>query len=177
MLYVALLRGINVGGNNKIEMTRLKALFERLGYGDVLSYINSGNIVFSSKITNLKKLEAEIEKGIEVEFGLNVKTLVRSQINITGVCKAIPRGWQNGIQQKTDVLFLRDEVDSPEIISKIEHNKDIDNLIYVPGALIWNIDRKNYSRSGMNNFAKNLIYKLSTARNCNTVRKINEILS
>lgn len=92
MRYEALLRGINVGGNNKIEMPRLKILFERLGYADVLSYINSGNIVFSSKITNLKKLEAEIEKGIEAEFGLNIKTLVRSQINITGVCKAIPRG-------------------------------------------------------------------------------------
>ena len=63
MMYVALLRGINVGGNNTVSMTQLKKLFEELGYKDITTYINSGNVIFSNGQTNPRQLEEEIEKN------------------------------------------------------------------------------------------------------------------
>ncbi|MEZ4194988.1 MAG: DUF1697 domain-containing protein [Candidatus Paceibacterota bacterium] len=80
--YVALLRGINVGGNNKVEMTKLKVCFESLGYNNVITYINSGNIIFETKKTDTKKLTEEIEKVIKDTFKLNIKVLLRDSLNI-----------------------------------------------------------------------------------------------
>jgi uncharacterized protein (DUF1697 family) len=61
--YVALLRGINVGGNNRVEMTKLKKVFEELGFADVSTYINSGNVIFSSQRKDAEHFPGEIEKA------------------------------------------------------------------------------------------------------------------
>ena len=82
MKYVAFLRGINVGGKNMIKMETLRGSFEALGFENVKTYINSGNIVFETARTDDKKLAERIEKAIENEFGLNIKTMVRSLIEI-----------------------------------------------------------------------------------------------
>lgn len=65
MIYVALLRGINVGGNNKVEMKKLKATFERLGFTNVVTYINSGNIIFEESTKAQNTIVAEIERAIK----------------------------------------------------------------------------------------------------------------
>src|SRR5260370_30248383 len=72
---IALLRGINVGGNKKVEMARLRALMEELGYGDVRTYVNSGNVVFSGPRRSEKHLEAAIVKT----FGFDVPVVLRSR--------------------------------------------------------------------------------------------------
>ena len=64
MRYAAFLRGINVGGNTKIDMAELRAVFESLGFENVKSYINSGNVMFDAKKTANEKLAAKIEKAI-----------------------------------------------------------------------------------------------------------------
>jgi uncharacterized protein (DUF1697 family) len=61
-VFVALLRGVNVGGNNMISMSSLKQSFETMGFTDVSTYINSGNIIFKSKEADARKLETKIEK-------------------------------------------------------------------------------------------------------------------
>ena len=71
MTYLALLRGINVGGKNKVEMARLKTLFESIGCGDVRTYINSGNVIFTSNRV-AARLRTSIEKAIAKEFGFHV---------------------------------------------------------------------------------------------------------
>src|SRR5690348_10880623 len=76
MVYVALLRGINVGGNNIIPMATLRLVFERLGFDGVRTYINSGNVIFQTSSRSLKMLTADIERAIEGETGLRVATLV-----------------------------------------------------------------------------------------------------
>jgi hypothetical protein len=77
-IFVALLRGINVGGNNMIRMSSLKTSFERMGFKDVTTYINSGNLIFKAKEDDARKLERNIEKMLSREYKLGCKVVVRS---------------------------------------------------------------------------------------------------
>lgn len=174
--YVALLRGINVGGNNKVEMKKLKKVFEDLRYTDVLTYINSGNIIFSTQEKNITKLTDTIEKAILKHFGFSVKILLRTAKNIKTLSQKIPQEWVNDAKQKTDVLFLWEAFDSKETLKLIKSTIGVDMLIYVQGAIIWNVERKNYTKSGMKKFIGTEIYKNMTARNVNTVRKLGEFM-
>src|SRR5689334_538995 len=77
-LFVALLRAVNVGGNNMISMSALKKSFETLGFTHVSTYINSGNIIFNAKETDARKLEQKIERMLAKEYELSSKVVVRS---------------------------------------------------------------------------------------------------
>lgn len=106
MIYVALLRGINVGGNNKISMQELKTTFEDAGMTSVVTYINSGNVVFSDSVYKQSELASLLEEGILKDFGLAIKVLVRSLDEIAEVMGALPDPWQNNKEMKSDVMFL-----------------------------------------------------------------------
>ena len=175
MRYVAFLRGINVGGNNSPNMKELKVCFEEQDLRDVATYINSGNIIFSSDESE-KNLIKMIEKCIKDRFSLNIPVLVRNENEIAKTVAEIPSHWSNDQAMRTDVLFLWDEVDYPEVLDEIKTNSEVDNLIYTKGAVIWNFDRLNYRKSKMNKFIGTRVYKLMTARNVNTVRKIQEMM-
>ena len=69
-----------------------------------------------------------------------------------------------------------EEYDKKSSLNLIEINKDVDNLIYVKGAIIWNLNKMDYSKSRMHKFIGTIVYKNMTARNVNTVRKLNELL-
>jgi uncharacterized protein (DUF1697 family) len=171
--YIALLRGINVGGKNKVEMKKLKVTFEKLGFSQVTAYINSGNVLFDSLEV---PMASTIEKVIKKDFGFEVKMLIRSEENIENLCDNIPEFWENNNEMKTDVLFLWDELDRPETLKLIPQNPEVDILLYQPGAIIWHIKKVDYNKSGMHKFVGTRVYKSMTARNVNTVRKLEEIL-
>ncbi len=171
MKYVALLRGINVGGKSRVEMSRLKKVFEVVGCEHVTTYINSGNVLFSD-IRNTQVLCKLIEQAIEKEFGFFVPVVLRSATDIVNLCASIPVTWTNDTVQRTDVMFLWDEVDSPDILSKIAHKPDIENVLYLPGALVWNICRENVTRGSGIKLINSDVYKYMTVRNINTVRKL-----
>ena len=80
--YIALLRGINVGGGNMMKMDDLKAVFAGLGFESVVSYINSGNLAFDTKKAAESKLESMIEDAVEAKFGKRVDVMVRPQSEI-----------------------------------------------------------------------------------------------
>ncbi len=171
MVYVALLRGINVGGKTKVEMPRLKKLFEELGCENVSTYINSGNVIFKDE-RPANKLVSLIEEAIGKTFGLNIRVILRDLQNISKLCREIPESWTNDKDQKTDVLFLWNEINNPDIINKVVINPAIENARYIDGALVWNIGRENVTRGGGVKLIKTDFYKHMTARNINTVRKL-----
>jgi uncharacterized protein (DUF1697 family) len=176
MTYVALLRGINIGGNNKVEMKKLKATFESLGFASVSTYINSGNVIFTTNKKSLDSLTLEIEIAIEKVFGLTIHVLVRDSKNIQKLVKATPATFSNDDSQKTDVLFLWDEFDNKKTLDIIKTNSKVDTLLYTPGAIVWNVKRADYAKSGMHDFIKSPVYKKMTARNINTVRRLAELM-
>lgn len=175
MIYLALLRGINVGGNNKVEMKKLKSTFESLGFKNVVTYINSGNIIFE----DLKEQDIivnETEKAIQQDFKLEIKVLIRDIVNIETICRELPTTWVKNEIMRSDVMFLRKEFDRPEIIEKM-HINPVDNVKYVPGAVLWNVKGENYSKSGMIKLVGTVLYKNMTIRNVNTVRKLYQIMT
>ncbi len=176
MKYVALLRGINVGGNNKIEMQRLKACFEALGFENVSTYINSGNVIFETSDKSEPKIVSKIEKAIKKEFGFAVRVVVRDNKNIAKLLQATPADWHNNAEQKTDVLFLWDEYCNTKSLELITTNPNVDTLKYIDGAIVWHLEKKNYPKSGMNKFIGTEVYTHMTARNINTLRKLAELM-
>lgn len=169
--YVALLRGINVGGNCRVEMRQLQALCESLGYADVMTYINSGNVIFSSSKTAPAILR-ELEPALEKTFTFHIPTILRTKQELQTIVDEVSKKWVNDSEQKTDVLFLWPTYNNKKTLNLIAQNPKADELRYVPGAIIWHIDRGNYTQSKMRDFIGTVVYKHMTARNINTVRKL-----
>lgn len=188
MRCVALLRGINVGGNKKVEMKKLKATFEQLGHTDVVTYINSGNVVFTvpqemlrhaqhdkrldKKTVTLSLTKCVIEKAISEDFGFEVPTLVVSAEVMRSIAKVIPPDWTNDDEWKTDVCFLWEEIDDSTIIEKLRYDKAIETMVYIPGAVIWHVSRANQLKSKMQKLVGTKLYTQMTVRNVNTVHKL-----
>lgn len=175
MIYVALLRGINVGGNNKLEMSKLKATFERLGLKSVRTYINSGNIIFSD-VRPASSLVPLLEKAIEKDFGFTVRVVLRDINNIAKVAKALPDAWTNGVDMKSDVMFLWENYDKPGVIKQFKINPEKEEVKYVSGAILWRVDRDYITRSSMMKLVGTDLYKNMTIRNCNTLRKLHDLM-
>ncbi len=176
MRYVALLRGINVGGNNRVEMSRLREVFEKLGFIDVVTYINSGNVVFDSP-KEQEQLVSIIENAVKQEFGFLVPTVVRSRLQIEEICKQLPDIWLNNADMKCDILFLWPPADTPDIVEQLGIKPEIEDTIYVPGVLLWRANRDNVTKSGLIRVIGTKLYKQMTIRNCNTVRKLHQLMT
>ncbi|WP_147614188.1 DUF1697 domain-containing protein [Treponema pectinovorum] len=169
MDYVALLRGINVGNSVKINMKELKILFEQCGFSNVSTYINSGNVIFESE-DDKNTVTENIEKALHITIGNEIKVLLKTKNEIAKIADAIPNDWQNNDEQKTDVAYLFESIDDENIINELPVKKEYIKLIYVKGALIWNVHRKDYSRSHINKIISHKAYKDMTIRNVNTAR-------
>lgn len=148
MIYLALFRGINVGGNNKVEMKKLKATFESLGLIHVSTFINSGNVLFEDSLKGNDELRQLIEEAVKKDFQLEIKVIVVNSDQLDAICREIPSTWVKNEQMRTDVMFLWEKYDRPEVLEMIRMNP-VDNVKYVPGAILWNVKGEDYNRSGM----------------------------
>ena len=176
MVYVALLRGINVGGKNKVDMKQLRAAFEEAGMTSMRTYINSGNVIFSSPSRSRARLTKVLEDAIARTFGFKVDVLVRDLKSMRAVVKALPRTWVNDATMKCDVMFLWDDVARASVVKELPIKAEIEDRKYVAGALIWRVDRKGVTRSGQMKLVRSPLYKRMTIRNCNTTRKLLELM-
>ena len=175
-MHVALLRGINVGGKSAVSMAVLKATFERLGFERVRTYINSGNVVFAAPDGAARpQLTEAVGAAIVRDFGVPVPVLLRTGDELAALAAAVPAEWVNDELMRCDVFFLWPDIDDPSVLEKVPTNPDIEDLVYVPGALVRRIDRKNATRSPMTRVAGMEIYKQMTVRNINTVRTLRDL--
>lgn len=176
MTYVALLRGINVGGKNKVDMKQLRSTFERVGMQNVRTYINSGNVIFGHESLDASELARTLEDAIEEDFGFHVKVLLRDSGAVAAILEALPDDWANDQSAKCDVMFLWEEVDGPEVVDQLTIKPEIDDVRYVSGALLWRVPREKVTRSGMMKIVGTELYTHMTVRNCNTLRKLAELI-
>lgn len=170
--YVALLRGINVGGKAKIDMKQLKLACESLGWSDVRTYINSGNVLFRHDERDAAVLARELSQAIERVFGLVVGVVVRSETELRAVVEAVPPEWHNGSDMKCDVVFVYDELPVDELLARLEPREGIEQARATPTALIWMVARRDATRSRLVRIAGTPAYKLVTVRNINTTRTL-----
>ncbi len=179
MRYVALLRGVNVGGNHRVPKAEFQQVLESLGFQDVLIYINSGNAVFTSSSEPSADM---VQKALEDHFGFAIPTLLLPGDRVQKIAAAIPPDWTNDSPQpdksgqKSDVLYLFDEIDAPDVIEKLGHKPEIETMIYVEGAVITNITRANQMKGSLQKLVGSKLYSQVTIRNITTAKKLAELV-
>ena len=176
IVYVALLRGINVGGNNMISMKALKASFERLGFAGVSTYINSGNILFKSRSPDARKLEVKIEKMLSAEYTLGCKVVVRSAGEMARLIDKLPASWNDDKEWRYNVIFLRHAIDAKDVIKSFNPKPGIEHVVYVPGTLLWSARTADLARTSMHKLSAQKIFQEMTVRNANTTRKLHALM-
>jgi uncharacterized protein (DUF1697 family) len=175
MTYVAFLRGVNVGGKGIVSMAAIKEALVALGLSDVRTYINSGNVIFSTRAADAQRLTTRIEKALEQHTGMAIKVLVIDHKTLKRMVEAIPPNWVDDKTMRTYVLLLWKDLDDGSILDRLPIKPGVDELTYTPGAVVWRVDRENVSRSQMNRIVGTPLYKKITIRSANTMRKLNEL--
>lgn len=173
--YVAFLRGINVGGKNIIKMEALRAEFEKIGFQSVKTYIQSGNIIFQSNMTDQKKIEKLIEAKLAKALKYQVKVLIRSAKELENVTKNFPKIFSHP-DWKHNIIFLSDKINSKNILKKFQLKDDIEENSYFNGTLYWSARWDKITRSTMLKLSAKPEYQEMTVRNINTVKKIFELM-
>lgn len=175
-VFVALLRGVNVGGNNMISMRSLKESFETLGFANVSTYINSGNIIFQSKENDARKLERKLEQMLSSDYQLDSKVVVRSLSEMEKLVTALPKNWGGDSDLRYNVIFLRHSIDSEKVLDELPTNDDIEEVLYRPGTLLWSLQASEANRSKFVKLSSRKIYQDMTIRNLNTTRKLYDLM-
>jgi uncharacterized protein (DUF1697 family) len=175
-VFVALLRGVNVGGNNMISMSELKKSFEAMGFAKVSTYINSGNIIFETKESDARKLEKKIEQMLSREYELNSKVVLRSFPEMEKLVQSLPRDWGDDSSWRYNVIFLRHTIDSEDILDELPANSEIEQVLYRPGTLLWSAQVESITQTKMNKLSSRKKFQDMTVRNLNTTKKLYELM-
>ena len=175
-VFVALLRGVNVGGNNMISMSSLKDSFEGIGFTNVTTYINSGNIIFTTKDADARKLEVKIEQMLQKEYELGSKVVVRSLAEMEKLVKSLPSHWDGDSRWRYNVMFLRHTIDSEKVLADLPFNSEVEQVVYRPGTLLWSAQLTDINRTNMQKLSSKKIFQDMTVRNLNTTRKLCELM-
>ena len=177
MKYVLLLRGINVGGKNKVAMSDLKNMISKLGYENVITYINSGNIIFDAN-DNKEIVRVKISHMLET-FPFSINKVILTQEEYLDEISNLPEWWSEELFRR-DVLFYSDEVDYSVMKERIKMMPLNDEMVHFgKRAVFWGkCNEKNYlSTSYHKLLMKESFYKSITIRNAKTFEKIIELLT
>jgi uncharacterized protein (DUF1697 family) len=171
MKLVALLRGVNVGGTRRVDMRRLRSLFEALGCASVSTYLNSGNVRFESG-RRPAAIGRDVEAALAADFGIDIRVLVKTESEMRRIVRTVPADWHNDDGQRTDVAYLFPEADSRTILDELPFRMEFVDVRYTKGALCWRVDRRDVHRSHLNKLISNRRYQQMTVRNVNTARAL-----
>jgi uncharacterized protein (DUF1697 family) len=174
---IALLRGINVGGKRKILMSDLKLLFENLGFTSVVTYIQSGNVIFNSELGLSNNDICEIIKNeISDKFGFEVPVIVRTTKEISQTIKKNPYCKNNNIDIKRLCLtFLEDKPELDNRKNTEDYNFEPDKFL-IDGKDVFIYCAGQYHKSKLtNNFFESKLKVSATTRNWKTVLKLLEL--
>ena len=176
MRYIALLRGINVGGNNKVSMSDLKKSFEDAGFLNVVTYINSGNVIFDSEEQDVIKLIKECEKIIENKFGFFISLAIIEANALKEALSHAPKWWGEDAESKHNAIFIIKPATAQEVIADAGAAKPEYEQLFAYGDIIfWSAPIKTFSRTRWSKIVGTKAYKSITIRNENTARKLLEL--
>jgi len=173
--YIALLRGINISGKNKIVMSELKAGFIELGYSAVSTHLNSGNVIFSCDVDDLAAIASAIKAMIKDKFDLDIPVFIISQKELEEVLNHAPDWWGSNDKEIYDnLIFMFPALSYDEFYNEVGNPKEeYEKVHHYKNAIFWSFSRKNYQKT--NWWSKTSSASISekiTIRTANTVRKI-----
>ena len=176
MNYIALLRGINVGGHKKIKMADLRLLVEGLGFGKVLTYIQSGNIVFKSEVKDPKKLENQISKSILDHYGFEVPVIVKKRVEIERIMSNNPFDDQEDIYSNKIYFVLLKEEPNQELMHLLSLIKfENEQLEITPSCVYLKYSLGAGKAKCSNNLIETKLKVSATSRNYRTMMKLLEM--
>lgn len=172
--YVALLRGVNVSGKNAVPMAELKKRFEELGFKEVKTYLNSGNVLFSSS-DSADRCTDRIEATIRSCFGFAIPVLCMPKEALEDILQNAPAWWGDANKEIYDnVIFIMPPATFSDVFREIGEPKEgLERIEHYRNAIFWSFDRKEYRKT--NWWSKTASARIGgklTIRTANTVRKL-----
>ena len=173
--YIAFLRGINISGKNKVPMAELKKGFEEIGFGYVKTYLNSGNVIFSSEEGDRGSFTSQIEAMIKNRFDLDIPVFVMSKEGLEDILHNAPHWWGNENKEIYDkLIFMIPPATFAEVLNGIgEPKEELEKIKHYKEAIFWSFSRKYYQKT--NWWPKTASASISnklTIRTASTVKKI-----
>ena len=177
MKYIALLRGINISGKNKISMNELKSELQKQ-YQNVCTYLNSGNVIFESDTNSKEALMGDIYSIIKNRFNLEIPVFVMTSLELEDILNNSPDWWGTDNKEIYDnLIFIIPPAQYQEIYNTVGKPKDdIEKIQEYNNAVFWSFDLKNYRKSNWwSRTASTSISDKITIRTANTMKKVLEI--
>ena len=171
--YIALLRGVNVGGKNKLPMPLLKASFEKNGFSEVRTYINSGNVIFSCGGQDEPALQNMCQKIIFDSFHLNIAVAVISAKNLSDALCHAPAWWGSDCEAKHNAIFVIAPASVASVITSVGLAKpEYERVDYYGSVIFWFAPIETFSRTRWSKVVATAAYNDITIRNANTAKKL-----
>ncbi|MDE2888962.1 MAG: DUF1697 domain-containing protein [Gemmatimonadota bacterium] len=174
--FLALLRGVNAGGKNVVPKDALRGCFEGLGFSSVRTYIQTGNILFRSKDTDVPALTGEIERALSERFSYNARAVVLSRKSYRTAVDAAPEKWGQDDAQMHHALFTLAGADPEDILARLRPPRlESETVTAGPGVIFWTVSRARLTRSTWVKLPASREYQKLTARNQNTVFRLRKL--
>ena len=176
--FVALLRGINISGKNKIPMQELRLGFESLGYKEVVTYLNSGNVIFSSNINDKVKISNDIYKMLENKFNFKIPVFVIKSDELNNFLSNKPDWWGTGDKNIYDnIIFIIPPTTYKDVYESLGDPKiELEKIKEYKNNIFWSYDLKNYRKTNWwSKTASTIIRNSITIRTANTMKKVLEL--
>ena len=176
--FVALLRGINISGKNKIPMQELRLGFESLGYKEVVTYLNSGNVIFSSNINDKVKISNDIYKMLENKFNLKIPVFVIKSDELNNLLSNKPDWWGTGDKNIYDnIIFIIPPTTYKDVYETLGEPKiELEKIKEYKNNIFWSYDLKKYRKTNWwSKTASTIIRDSITIRTANTMKKVLEL--
>ena len=173
--HLALIRGINVGGKNLIRMTDLRAAFESMGFDDVATYIQTGNVFFDAPRQKRAELAGRIEAALQEEFKSPLKVVLLTRSRLEKVVDEAPNGF-GGPDHRCDVIFLRSPLTVARAFPLLEPREGVDEAWRGPGVLYFSRLAAKASGSRLSRIVALPEYQDMTIRSWSTTTKLLEVM-
>ena len=178
MKFIALLRGINISGKNKISMIELKKELEENKYRNVFTYLNSGNVIFESNIDNKENIMQDIHRIIKIKFNLEIPIFILTQLELENILSNQPKWWGTDNKDIYDnIIFIIPPFKYEDVYKAIgDPKEDIEKVKEYNNVIFWSYDLKNYRKSNwLVKTASTSIKDKITIRTANTMKKVLEM--
>jgi len=178
MKYIALLRGINISGKNKISMSELKRALEENGYENVSTYLNSGNVIFETKQKSKDSIAKDIYNIVKATFNLKIPIFIMTAVELEDILDNNPNWWGTGDKSIYDnLIFIIPPIKYAEVYAILgEPSENIEKIEEYKNSVFWSYDLKNYRKSNWRcKTASTNIKDNITIRTANTMKKLLEI--
>jgi uncharacterized protein (DUF1697 family) len=172
MKYVALLRGINVGGKGIIKMADLKKAVEKCGFTNVVTYIQSGNITFESGEIDANKIAARLEDSLSKEFKFDSLIILKTRQQFEKIISDSPPDWEKRNDMRKYLAFVREPVTAGDVLREIELKEGVDFVAAGDGVLYLSTLLSGLTKSRFTKLINKKVYKDITIRNYTTAQKL-----